>query len=78
MITLEERIEFLSASSASILTQLNKLNRLKKQVRQAQATAFRLRGQSHKKNPAQKESERAGEMVRRLDTKYRRRGAGPV
>lgn len=38
---LQEQIDFLSASSASILTQLNELSRLKEQVRQAQAAAFK-------------------------------------
>jgi hypothetical protein len=40
MTRLQERIELLSANSASILAQLNELGRLREQVRQAQAAAF--------------------------------------
>jgi|SRR5690348_10891872 len=41
MTKLQERIEFLSASSISISTQLSELSRLKEQLRKAQAAAFK-------------------------------------
>jgi hypothetical protein len=37
----QEQIEFLSASSASLLSQLNELDRLREQIRQAQAVESR-------------------------------------
>jgi hypothetical protein len=40
MATLQERIEFLSASSATILSKLSELRHLRDQVRQAQAAAL--------------------------------------
>lgn len=41
MTELQEQIEFLSASSISISTQLSELSRLKEQLEKAQAAAFR-------------------------------------
>jgi hypothetical protein len=39
MITLQERIEYFSSHSASMLTQLSELSQLQEQIRQAQAAA---------------------------------------
>jgi hypothetical protein len=41
MTKLQEQIEFLSASSISISTQLSELSRLKEQLKKAQAAAFK-------------------------------------
>jgi hypothetical protein len=48
MIELQERMKSLSASSASILTQLNELIRLKEQVREAQAAIQHKLGRQKK------------------------------
>jgi hypothetical protein len=68
MTTLEERIDFLSASSASISAQLNKLKRLKKKVRRTQAMASL-------KKPARGAG---AEVVAALTPDAYRRGARPV
>lgn len=58
MTTFQEQIEFLSASSATILSKLSELSHLKEQVRQAQACALNRSNANRnfraKRTPAEK------------------------